>query len=178
MNAEKIQAFKDKREILDCIYRYSRGIDRMDTKLLKSVYHPDATDDHGIFTGNAWEFAEYMASVDENLGVSAQSHSIDNVIIELTGRDTAVSEAYHIASFRADTADGTFFTTVGGRYLDKFERRNGEWKIADRVYVMDWNMNGPSTEDMTSEITNTVLRGKLSMKDDSYNFLPVGSFNE
>ena len=27
---------------------------------------------------------------------------------------------------------------AGGRYLDRFERRDGEWKIADRRVVLDW----------------------------------------
>lgn len=37
---------------------------------------------------------------------------------------------------------------MGGRYIDRFERRGGEWRIAKRQVVMDWNRN---------EISRTLL---------------------
>ena len=37
--------------------------------------------------------------------------------------------------------DGTWSGGLyGGRYLDEFERREGEWRIARRTYVMDWKL--------------------------------------
>jgi hypothetical protein len=35
--------------------------------------------------------------------------------------------------------------TFGGRYVDRFERRDGEWKIADRVVVHEWSTLEPLT---------------------------------
>ena len=34
---------------------------------------------------------------------------------------------------------GPLLETFGGRYIDRFERRDGEWKIADRVVVHEWD---------------------------------------
>ena len=45
-------------QIRDVVYRYARGVDRRDFALVRGCYHPDATDDHGRFVGNGWEFAE------------------------------------------------------------------------------------------------------------------------
>jgi len=30
-------------------------------------------------------------------------------------------------------------TLVGGRYIDRFEERNGEWRILARVVTMEWS---------------------------------------
>ena len=45
--AAKMQALIDRNEILDVLHRYSRGMDRQDRELARSVYHDDAIDVHG-----------------------------------------------------------------------------------------------------------------------------------
>jgi len=57
---QKIQSILDRQEIEQVLAMYCRAIDRMDLELLKSVYHPDGTDDHGSFSGNAHEFAKQI----------------------------------------------------------------------------------------------------------------------
>jgi len=71
-------------------------------------------------------------------------HAISNVLIALDGGKANVEtycRAYH--ETRAD--DGFQEMMVGGRYLDRFAQRDGEWRILHRQYVMDFNQNGPST---------------------------------
>ena len=41
-----LRDMRDRKEILDCVTRYCRGIDRRDIGLAKSAYHPQAADDH------------------------------------------------------------------------------------------------------------------------------------
>jgi hypothetical protein len=177
-SAEEIQAFKDKRAIYDCLVRYPRGVDHADPGLLKTVYHADGIDDHGIFTGNAWEFAEFIGPFDAELGVRQQTHRVDNVLIEFTGPHSAAVESYNITFVDAETPDGMMASIIGGRYLDKFERRDGQWKIAHRLYVMDWNINGPSSVEWRAGMFGQLPRGSIDMADASYAQFPVGTFGD
>jgi len=123
-------------EIQQVLYRYCRAIDRGDVTLLKSVYHPDATDAHGAFNGPAHEFAEIIVARMNVFQVTGQ-HQITNIIIELDGEAARVEsyfQAFH-PSVLEGGGEGLAFAV--GRYLDRFERRDGAWKIADRRVVFD-----------------------------------------
>jgi hypothetical protein len=54
---------KDRQDILDCLMRYSRGVDRLDRELLRSAYHPDAVDDHGMFAGGRDAFVDWVVDM-------------------------------------------------------------------------------------------------------------------
>lgn len=171
VSQEEIDRFKDRQAIYDCLMRYCRGVDRLDAELLKTAYHEGATDDHGIFNGDAWEFAEFIGPFDASIGVRQQTHRVDHALIEFTGPDSAVVESYNLTFIDAETEDGMAAAMVGGRYLDRFERRNGAWKIAHRLYVMDWNRNEPSTVDWHGSFFKDLARGRIDGQDESYAFL-------
>ena len=168
---EDIQRLKDRQAIYDCLMRYSRGVDRLDVDLLKSAYHADATDDHGIFNGNAWEFAEFIGPFDASIGVQQQTHRVDHALIEFVSTNEARVESYNLTFIDAETDDGMAAAIVGGRYLDRFERRSGEWKIAHRLYVMDWNRNMPSTVDWHGSFFADLAVGRINGDDVSYQAL-------
>ena len=72
-----VQNLIDKAEILECMHRYCRGIDRLDRAMVRSAYHDDAIDDHigysGPFEGFldwAFEYHGSDASYDRPLHVS------------------------------------------------------------------------------------------------------------
>ena len=50
------EQLSDMQCIRDAAMRYCRGVDRLDVELIKSAYWEGATDDHGVFVGDAWEF--------------------------------------------------------------------------------------------------------------------------
>jgi hypothetical protein len=52
----KVEKLIARQEIADVIYRYARGIDRLDFDLVRACYHPDAFDDHGSFAGSVEDF--------------------------------------------------------------------------------------------------------------------------
>lgn len=134
-----------KQAIRDAVSRYCHGVDRCDVEMLKSAYWPDATDTHGTFNGNAWEFAEFItASMRDNMLRSMQH--IGNILIELDedGRHARV-ETYVLAYMQVQEDGAEKDLLIAGRYLDRFEERAREWRILDRLYVMDWNRNDPST---------------------------------
>jgi hypothetical protein len=134
-----MQEVSDHIEIRQVLATYSRGVDRWDLELLKSVYHPDATDTHTVFNGTGWDFAEFIVETCRRMKGASQHH-LTNIYIELHG-DSANVETYYIAYHETKNEDGTEDTLLntGGRYLDRFERRDGVWKIAKRLVTIDWS---------------------------------------
>ena len=165
VDAAKLQGLLDKQAIQEVLTGYCRALDRCDIPLMKSVYWEDAIDEHGIFEGNAHEFAEFVIrGVQEWFEVA--THAISNIRIELDG-SFAYSEAYLFSYCRVagvrDKVEAVFGPeyasrqvfggnaptwhdfVMGGRYIDKLEKRSDEWRIIRRTVVMDWNQNFPST---------------------------------
>jgi 3-phenylpropionate/cinnamic acid dioxygenase small subunit len=131
---ERLKALIAKEEIRDVLYRYCRAVDRGDLELMKSCYHPDARDDHGFFSGLAWDFAEYVLPILAQLELSI--HSISNSLIELSGSKAHVET--HWSVIHRLKRSGKFTDLWHqGRYLDEFELRDGNWKILSRVCVVD-----------------------------------------
>ena len=124
----------DRQAIHDCLMRYSRGVDRFDIDLLRSVYHPDATDDHGEFVGSPEEFIQWVVPLHEKGQITTQHH-LTNHSCDLDA-DMAHTETYYI--FTARNRDETVWV-AGGRYLDRFEKRSGQWKIATRYCTVEWS---------------------------------------
>ena len=133
------QAAADHIEIQQVLYRYCRAVDRGDEALLRSVYHAGAIDRHGAFQGTGEAFAAMLVSSMDRAPRVGQHH-ITNVLIEIDG-DAADVESYFLALHPlGDPSSGDIsHVPVAGRYLDRFERRDGVWKIADRTVVLDWS---------------------------------------
>jgi hypothetical protein len=144
----KLQKLQDKDAIRTIAARYCRAVDRADVELLKSCYWDDGFDDHGFFGGNAMEFAEHLAPL---LRETAQTtHAVSNVNIELEG-DKAYCECYVDVIHRLLDKDSQIVEWCQCRYLDNFERRDGEWRILVRGVVLDgmfW-MKGDYSEVVT-----------------------------
>jgi hypothetical protein len=143
-----VRELKDREEIRDCLARYCRGVDRFDRELVLSAYHPDALDEHGKFVGHREDFAEWAIGQHADAHLSHQ-HCILNHSCELS-EDTAHTETYFL--FVAMNRTGKPVTMGGGRYVDRFEKRNGKWAIADRVCLRDWAMleERPDMGDLSS----------------------------
>jgi len=123
-------------EIRQCLLRYTRGIDRHDTKLLASAYHADAIDDHTTYIDLGRNFGPHVNAVHDSMW-DAHQHYVTNITIDLDG-DTAHVETYWIGTGRRKQNTAT--DIHGGRYVDRFEKRDGQWAIADRVCVYEWGL--------------------------------------
>jgi ketosteroid isomerase-like protein len=133
----RVQALLDKEEIRECVYRFARGVDRHDWDLVRSCYHDDGIDNHGPFNGPADEYVPWVREALPKLA-DVTMHTVMNSLIELDG-DVAHSESYTVGYHRYTRADGTRWDWVSGaRYVDRFERRDGVWKIANRVLTWEW----------------------------------------
>lgn len=113
---------------------YCRAVDRGDLELLKSCYHADGRDDHGFFSGRGWDFAEYVMPTLAQLELSI--HSLSNPLIDLHG-DKAFVETHWSVIHRLKRNGKVTDLWHQGRYLDEFERRNGQWRILNRVSLLD-----------------------------------------
>lgn len=136
MTEDSRQALIDRDAIEDVLLRYCRACDREDERLLTSVFHPDAALEYpDFFTGLFQEIVTSM--VQSRKRYSATLHVLTNISIKLDG-DVGYSESYIVAHHTYDVAADTCHFIGGGRYLDRFERRAGEWRIAHRTAYMDW----------------------------------------
>ena len=68
----------------------------------------------------------------------ATQHRLSNVTVELDG-DTALVEAYVLATHVEQTDAGGRLHTFVGRYIDRFEGRDGDWRIVHRTLRNDWS---------------------------------------
>ena len=76
-------------------------------------------------------------------------HKLGQALIEIEG-DTAHSETYAIchhvvASDDEEGARDESDFVMGIRYVDRLERRDGEWRIADRQLLWEWVRTDPLT---------------------------------
>ncbi|MEQ8717752.1 MAG: nuclear transport factor 2 family protein [Acidimicrobiales bacterium] len=139
---EALEWIVAREQIRDVLLRYCRGVDRCDLELLRSVYHPDAVDDHGSFKGNGWEFAE-MIVASKLSGALFSIHHVGNMLIEVDAESgTASAETYFVAASRLKAAPDDLQLFVG-RYVDVLARRDGEWRIAQRTVVHDFSGDVP-----------------------------------
>jgi len=161
----------DREAIRDCLLRYSRGSDRCDEAYLRSIYWPDALDDHLDFSGTADEFVAYCLPVLRSM--QSNQHMLGNMLITIQGSKADVETYFQ--GFHTISHDGKKFDVcAGGRYLDNFERRGQEWRILKRFVVVDWFRAYPDTGDWTNcPLGKRVERGLSSPRDKSYELLKL-----
>ena len=169
----------DRMQIQDVMYRWCRAIDRLDYDGIRDVFHPDAIDTHGIYNGDiegliAWARERHRA-------IPFSMHQVSNMLIEFATPDVAMSEAYlrtiqryplEAASALKQLANG--YEPEGpsdlwtcSRYIDRFERRKGEWKIARRVLAQEWKLVTPVPSPSPAHVPGSVV-GRRDADDPVY----------
>ena len=148
--ATRLEALLDRQDIAEVIYRYARGVDRLDLDLIRSCFHADAYDDHGTFQGGIDAFITYVS--DFLPRYVATMHFMGNMLIEVEG-PVARAETYAVAYHREELADGSGRDDVFGiRYVDRFELRPAlnadgaatpQWRIAHRIVTTEWRRVDP-----------------------------------
>ena len=148
---EKVQTLWDERQIMDVLHRYSRGFDRCDMEMAKSAYWPDAIDDHPGFCALAYTMCDHFDALHRERWTTTQHH-IANTRIEIDG-DSAHAESYFF--FTATKRETLELEVMGGRYLRRLERRDGEWRIAAVVLIGDWSLDPQTTREMIATGANS-----------------------
>ena len=123
-------------EIKDVHLRFCRANDRRDEELMRSCFHPDAV----IELHETLDVEAFVALGREVLGrFTVTWHNTGNQLVEVDG-DAAWAEHYTTSSHRiaADDAGPERDFVASGRYIDRMERRDGEWRIARRLMLLDF----------------------------------------
>lgn len=153
----------DRLAIGDVLARYCRGIDRCDADELRRVFAPDALVDYG--DGRSLRDAAIDHLLPALRAMRLTHHSITNTLIEIDG-DCAWAETYCTALHILGPPGEETELVVGGRYLDRLERRGQGWQITERLYVMDWNRQQPATMQVSGGLYDTLLRRGARWPDD------------
>jgi hypothetical protein len=96
-------------------------------------------------------------------------HLIANVLIELDGDEAAV-ESYHLCFMTGGATGSETDTTISGRYLDRFARKDGRWAITHRQVVFDWSRTEPGVERFWDRYPDQskIAFGRLGPEDPLY----------
>jgi hypothetical protein len=157
---QQVADLLDRNAIRACIEQLARGEDRRDAKLISRAYWPDSVTDYGVFRGS---FDEYLAwVVPGSPSLPATQHVLGQSYIVLDGESARV-ETQVISYHRVDTGNEHRDSVIGGRYLDIFEQRDGEWRIASRMMVYDWSQDWGVSVDWS--------QGLMGQQIDSSNFV-------
>ncbi len=154
----------DRQAILDVVMRQARGHDRHDVELMNSCFWEDGVDEHGQFVTagpayGAWANAAHTA------GYFGHQHNITTHTCDIDG-DTAHCDTYVIGALLPRNAAGQAKYT-SARYIDRFERRQGEWRIAVRRTVIEIEIEGESKW-AEFPINKTFPKGRWDTGDLSY----------
>ncbi|PLW69746.1 nuclear transport factor 2 family protein [Pseudohalioglobus lutimaris] len=173
----RLQALLDKQDITDLVYAYCNASDRHDLDKLRQLYHPDATDDHGgFFKGLAMEFIDQLPQIQAPMEIL--HHNVTNINLALDG-DYAEGEIYVLAFHRIRTDAEPMDLLIGGRYFDRYEKREGVWKYSARAVVADWaTVNNPSTVQLDHPLVQGSHIGKPGLDDPSYDFFKLLKWGE
>lgn len=161
---EALQRLLDEDAIKKVHLRYCRAIDRRDFDLLRSCYHPDAIDDHGDFVGGIDDFIEFCR--EGTLNFLSTTHHTTNMLVEVEGntaRTEIYGRAYHRVPAGEDGVEKDF--AVNTRWVDRFEKRGGEWRISKRLVVVDTDRVDPVSERW---VPDEQYRGRRDRSDPVY----------
>lgn len=166
----KVQEILDKESIRELVHIYCRAADRHDHELMRKLYHEDAYDDHGsFFKGKAMEFIDLLPEIQKSMGIL--HHNVTTHNIHLMG-NLAEGETYIIAFHQVLTDEASYDVIIGGRYFDKYEKRDGVWKFSSRAVDADWAyVNDPSQVNLIHPMIEGANLGTSNETDPSYSFL-------
>jgi hypothetical protein len=161
----KVQELLDRQAIFECIKRNSRGNDRFDIELVTSSYHPDAIHELGPKHISGREYGEHANNAHGRL-FEANLHNVTMHSCEIQG-DVAHAESYSVGIFLDKGCETG--RILAGRYIDRLEKRNGEWRIVLRRATVEIALEGRARLPNGNALPGSnYLRGSRDRTDPSY----------
>ena len=162
----------DKQALLELVHAYCNAADRHDQEKMRALYHADAIDEHGPFSqGLAQDFIDKLPQIQAPMQIL--HHNVTTVNFKLAG-DYAEGEIYVLAFHQVREGERVYDLLIGGRYFDKYAKRDGAWKFLHRAVVADWaNVHEPSIVDLNHPLLAGAHIGKPGVDDPSYRFFSL-----
>ena len=137
---QKIEEQLIKQNLHELSVDYTRAVDRCDGAALRDLFYPDGLIDSGVLRGNPEYFSrEFVNWVHRFAKVTF--HAVTNEQFRISGSEaTGESYVFAVARVRSDPGTGDFVerdVLSVGRYLDRFQKREGVWKFLERRFVLD-----------------------------------------
>lgn len=143
----RLREIADHHDIRQTLAEYCHACDRADEAMMASLYAEDSFDDHGLVQAPGAEYAKAMTKniVDRT---EAVWHVLGQSLIKVDG-DQAGAETFFLGIMRLNPVDGVGkINQLAGRFVDRLQRINGQWKIKHRTCVRDTSITFTVTEDM------------------------------
>jgi hypothetical protein len=158
----RLEQLLERQDILDTLTRFSRGMDRFDRELFLSAFWADAVIAAGPFVGDPVALYDWSSKMHEE-GQFATHHNLLNLTVDIDG-DVAHTETYYL--FVGRNRDDSNWI-AGGRYIDRLDKRDGEWKIALRTNAIEWSGMVPTMPIPFADVPDIHVNGAPSRgKDD------------
>ncbi len=173
---QQLDELLDKQAITELVMAYCNAADRHDHDKMRALYHEDAIDDHGHFAkGPAMDFIDKLPAI--QAGMDILHHNVTTVNLKLDG-NKAEGEIYILAFHKVKApaqGEGTDYDVlIGGRYFDRYEKRDGIWKFSHRAIVADWAYPAtPSAVNLDHPFLAGAYIGKPGPIDPSYAFFSL-----
>ena len=165
---QKLDRLLTEREVLQIAHTLSRHVDRGNLEGMRQCFFPDAVAEYGFNkTKTVDELLDHFKI--QRTQLTGVQHHITTRAIAVDG-DYAEVENYVVAHTVMQEDDGPKTFVIGGRYLDKYERRDGEWKIAHRLGMEDWSAKFPTPPTRGSGLVGTIPQGDVGEADPSFAF--------
>lgn len=161
----KMQEMTDRQAIFDCIKRNSRGNDRFDADLVSSTYHSDGLHEVGQNRVPGPGYGDHANAAHSKI-FDANLHNVTMHMCEIDG-DVAHAESYSLGVFL--DKGGETGRILAGRYIDRLERRDGEWRIVLRRSTVEIALEGKARLPTGAMLPGSgYLKGNRDRTDPSY----------
>lgn len=165
---QKIEAISAEMEIRNLVHACTRAVDRGDVECLKAAFHPDAVAEYGFNPSKT--VSEFLTRYEQQIPtVWDVQHNLTTSVIRIEG-DYAEGESYVIAYHLFEEGGTTKCLAIGGRYLDKYERRGGVWKISHRIGIEDWSVKAPAPATRGDGLVGEIPKGGRGSSDPTFEF--------
>lgn len=156
MTQMTLSELSDRAEIADILFHFCQILDQRNWDAMDQIFHDDASVRYS-YRDTVEPAMDWVARASGILDAfSGTFHQLGNMLIDIDG-DTAWCETYVTATHRVPptapkegfwgSKDEPYNGVAGARYIDRFERRDGKWKIVVHETIVDWRHDEPALHD-------------------------------